>query len=129
MFLRANLRSVQNEPDLRQQFVNTQQPNTSEWLNRQRAIEENLAARVARIHNGGVYHPAPHSSRRLGLHPDVNFITRACTTSTGALCDINGRYVGNFLGIVRGRGEWRSLRCTDGLKGHLCLEMNTLNRR
>lgn len=129
LFLRANLRRIENETAIGNQFTNNAKPGTDEWITRQRVIEENLAARVARMHNGGAYETVPGSKnfRSLGLYPDIAIIKRKCEKGLGVLCDINGGYVGSFLGTTGQRGDWRSLRCTDGLDRQLGLEMKALN--
>ncbi|NEX62455.1 RHS repeat-associated core domain-containing protein [Noviherbaspirillum galbum] len=127
LFLMANLRTIENILELQSQFRNDERPFSSEWKSRQRAIEENLAARIARLHNGGVYRPGANQlPRSLAFHPDESVLTRQCTNQTGSLCDINGRYVANFLGLVQGRGDWRSLRCSDNLTNNVGLEVTPL---
>jgi hypothetical protein len=56
------------------------------------ANEEEIAARVARLHNGGTWR-AP-LAQLLGAGDSYNYVKR-------------------FLGINRGEGEWRSLRCVE----------------
>jgi hypothetical protein len=73
---------------------------------RQREIEQEIAMRVARLHNGG---GEP-------LSVNIDNVTRSC--KIGRPCD-SGDYVKTFIGGNPGRGDWRSLRCGDigGFRG------------
>lgn len=102
IFIRNNLRAILAKSALEDQFINNELKEkdgskNKKYLVRQRAIEENLAMRTARLHNGGNAYTA-----------DIADLTRSC--SAGTPCDIGG-YVNAFTGIATGRGDWRSLRC------------------
>lgn len=103
-FIRNNLRRVLRNSQLSSQFVNnvsptlaSGQPNPA-YTQRQREVEEGIAKRTARLHNGG---GSP-------FDPNITTLTRNC--NAGSPCDI-GSYVKSFIGISAGRGDWRSLRC------------------
>ena len=105
-FLRSNLVTILNTQAIRQRFVNNAAPGTEAYRTRQRVIEDELARRTAIIHNGG---------------------------SGGTSVNINvpqyvQDYVDEFVGEA-GRGDWRSLRCSDELGETEGLQMQTLNLR
>ncbi|MHB8921464.1 MAG: hypothetical protein ACYC3N_10620 [Halothiobacillus sp.] len=110
VLIRKNLRDVLNAPNLSGRFQNAEtaalpngQPNPA-YAQRQRQIEEELAMRTARRHNGDKANTA--------LSPDVSVLTRACTDQNKPRCDV-GDYVHKFIGLTAGHGDWRSLRCAD----------------
>ncbi|MBK4733343.1 RHS repeat domain-containing protein [Noviherbaspirillum pedocola] len=103
VFIRNNLRKVIGDKNLRDQFVNDEvqqegEKKSDRYLFEQRRIEENLAMRTARLHNGGLG----------AFSNEIGNLTRDC--KKGAPCDLGG-YVTTFIGITPGRGDWRSLRC------------------
>ena len=106
IFIRNNLREVLKKSDLEANFKNTESPpSTEKKINsafdaRQREIEEELAMRVARMHNGGAS----------AFQKDSESLTRTCVSKGPRPCD-QGDYVKTFIGIQSGRGDWRSLRC------------------
>jgi hypothetical protein len=112
--MKKNLASVSGSGALAGRFDNTIAPKLSDgspnpaYAARQRAIEEELAMRVARLHNGG----------SVALSPDPALLTRTCVKDgpnpNYPACD-DGSYVNKFIGIISG-GDWRSLRCTADAK-------------
>jgi hypothetical protein len=109
IFIRNNVRKILAEPALKARFKNegvskpVLETGGSAVDTRQRRIEDELAMRTARMHNGG---------RPTAISTDVTALTRSCTLDLKILCD-NGNYVKTFIGIQSGRGDWRSLRCGD----------------
>lgn len=105
-FLQSNLNSILNAPAINARFVNNETAGTAAYRARQRVIEDELARRTAIIHNRG---------------------------SGGTSVTINvPQYVDDYVDeFVRtaGRGDWRSLRCSDELRDTNGLQMETLNLR
>jgi len=110
-FLRDNLRRVLSAPSLAGHFVNAAQPGTQAWIKRQDAIETELAKRVAMLHNSGhtLLATSPTFEGWLATH-----------SKSGA-----GKYVQDFISTDT-RGNWEALRCTNGLGGHLGLQLSQL---
>jgi RHS repeat-associated protein len=114
VLIKKNLASVSGSAALAGRFDNTIAPTLNNgspnpaYAARQRAIEEELAMRVARLHNGG----------SVALSPDPALLTRTCVKDgpnpNYPACD-DGSYVNKFIGIISG-GDWRSLRCTADAK-------------
>lgn len=110
-FIRNNLRYVLNQENLKSRFDNNKldlidsSKNAQEFKDRQRQIEDELAMRVARLHNGG---PG-------ALSIDPSKLLKTCGGNNGDTCDLGG-YVTTFIGVASGRGDWRSLRCADGIE-------------
>jgi RHS repeat-associated protein len=104
-FLRDNLRTVLGTSTLVSQFVNTEKKGTTEHVQRQRVIEDNLATRIAILHNAG--------SVKLATDPAI----RPAGSPVG--------YIDGFL-FGYGRGDWRSLRCSEELKSQAGLQMKPL---
>jgi hypothetical protein len=108
IFIRNNLRRVLANSDLAGRLRNNEPKNSTNptenyrYEARQREIDDELAMRVARLHNGGAG----------GLLGDIKTLTRSCIKGGKIPCDI-GDYVKTFIGIKAGRGDWRSLRCGD----------------
>jgi RHS repeat-associated protein len=117
VLIKKNLATVSGTSTISSNFTNDVAPTLPDgsanpaYAVRQRAIEEELAMRVARLHNGG---------KAAALNTDPSILTRACI-ATGPnknvpLCD-TGSYVQKFIGIINdGHGDWRSLRCTADAK-------------
>lgn len=105
-FLQGNLNSILNTPAIRARFNNTETPGTEAYRTRQRVIEEELAKRTAIIHNRG--------SGGTSVNIDVPKYVED--------------YAREFVRIA-GRGDWRSLRCSDELNDTKGLQMETLNLR
>jgi RHS repeat-associated protein len=102
--LREDLKTVLGQASLSSHFVNVEAPTSSggavnpAYQTKQRSIEEELAMRVARLHNGG---------KNIALSPNTAALTSNDT----------GNYVKKFIGIINdGHGDWRSLRCTADTK-------------
>jgi hypothetical protein len=102
--LREDLKKVLGQASLSSHFVNAEAPTTSDgaanpsYQIKQRSIEEELAMRVARLHNGG---------KNIALSPNTATLTSNDT----------GNYVKKFIGIINdGHGDWRSLRCAADIK-------------
>ena len=117
VLIKKNLATVSGASAISANFTNSVAPTLPDgsanpaYAVRQRAIEEELAMRVARLHNGGA---------SAALHTDLSVLTRTCIPSgpnkNTPLCD-TGSYVQKFIGIINdGHGDWRSLRCTDDAK-------------
>jgi hypothetical protein len=105
-FLQSNLSTIINAPAIRPRFINNAAPGTEAYRTRQRVIEDELARRTAITHNRG---------------------------SGGTSVVINvpqyvDDYADEFIGTA-GRGDWRSLRCSDELGTTQGLQMQTLNLR
>jgi hypothetical protein len=106
IFIRNNLRKVLSDPGLSNRFENSKaslinsSTSAQDFKNRQREIENELAMRVARLHNGGSG----------ALSSDPNVLLRRCVRNGPTPCDL-GNYVKIFIGIDSARGDWRSLRC------------------
>lgn len=116
--IRNNLRQVLGKSTLTNNFMNPETPNlpggaiNPSYSSKQRSIEEELAMRVSRLHNGG---------DKAALSENISVLTQACVKSgpnkNWPLCDM-GDYVKQFIGITSGHGDWRSLRCAaDGSAG------------
>jgi RHS repeat-associated protein len=111
-FIRNNLRMVIASNALQEGLKNKELPLLEtgavnpKFKVRQREIEQEIAMRVARLHNGG---GEP-------LSVNIDNVTRSC--KIGRPCD-SGDYVKTFIGGNPGRGDWRSLRCGDigGFRG------------
>jgi hypothetical protein len=120
VFIRDNLRRIQANQALSKRFVNEEPMKSANdrtnalYESRQRQIEEELAMRVARLHNGG---GAPFA-------PDPSTLTRKCAPNVGP-CDL-GDYVKSYIGVTPGRGDWRSLRCADTDARWRALEMTPI---
>ncbi|HBI69316.1 MAG TPA: hypothetical protein DDZ22_09935 [Massilia sp.] len=103
-FLQGNLNSILDTPAISARFRNTEKPGTEAYRKRQRVIEEELARRTAIIHNRG---------------------------SGGTSVTINvPKYVRDYANefvTVAGRGDWRSLRCSDELGDTKGLQIDPLN--
>lgn len=106
--LREDLNTVLNKTSLSANFMNAEAPTSSDgtinpsYRTKQRSIEEELAMRVARLHNGG---------KNVALSTNTSSLTSTCTASNSSNCD-TGSYVKKFVGIINdGHGDWRSLRC------------------
>lgn len=102
--LREDLKMVLGQTSLSSHFVNAEPPTSSggaanaTYQTKQRSIEEELAMRVARLHNGG---------KNIALS-----LNSAVLTSNDT-----GNYVKKFIGIINdGHGDWRSLRCAADTK-------------
>lgn len=106
MFLKNNLSKIVEAPSLAGQFLNTEAPGTDEHMIRQRTVEDDLAQRVAAMHNWG-------NVRRI-------------TAPAMDLPSWVKNYADEFSRSV-GRGDWRSLRCGDELKNTAGLRMQPLN--
>lgn len=105
-FLQSNLDTITSATAIQSHFVNNATPGTDAYRARQRVIEDELARRTAITHNRG---------------------------SGGTAATINvpayvQAYVNEFIGTA-GRGDWRSLRCSDELGDTKGLQMQTLNLR
>ena len=105
MFLKTNLSAVMNAPALKGRFVNAQAPGSDAHVQRQRAIEDELAQRVAAMHNWGNVERVTASPMR--VPPSVK------------------AYVNEFMSTA-GRGDFLSLRCSDELTSVPGLRMQTL---
>jgi len=105
-FLKANLSTVMDAPVLKGRFINAQPPGSDAHRQRQRVIEEELAQRVAAMHNWGNVGRVTASSMRL-------------PTWVAA-------YVDEFMSMA-GRGDFMSLRCSDELGTLPGLRMQTLD--
>ena len=90
ILIRNNLRAVLSRPSLEQQLLNSEPRESGAYLERQRAIERNLAMRTARVHNSGI------GGNGLTLNLE-NLLTNDA-----------GSYVAKFLGV---NGNWLSARC------------------
>ncbi len=112
ILIRNNLRTVLGAAALSSNFNNTLAPTLPNgtpnpaYAQKQRSIEEGMAMRVARLHNGG---------QRVALSIDTSVLTRSCVSNgpnrNMPFCD-TGNYVNKFIGIINdGHGDWRSLRC------------------
>lgn len=108
-FLQGNLNTVLGTTAIKPRFVNNETPGTEAYRLRQRVIEDELARRTAIIHNNGSG----------GTGPSV----------TSGVPGYVRDYVAEFMGDRRGRGDWRSLRCSDELGTRGGLEMKELNLR
>ncbi len=106
MSLKNNLSKIVEAPSLAGQFLNTEAPGTDEHMIRQRTVEDDLAQRVAAMHNWG-------NVRRI-------------TAPAMDLPSWVKNYADEFSRSV-GRGDWRSLRCGDELKNTAGLRMQPLN--
>ncbi|MCY1373819.1 hypothetical protein D9M69_611160 [compost metagenome] len=105
MYLMGKLKLVMNAPSLRGHFMNGEALGSDAHRQRQRQIEIDLAERIAAIHNWG-------SVRRITM-PVMSLPTNV------------QNYVDEFAQVV-GRGDWRSLRCSDELMGLPGLRMQPL---
>jgi RHS repeat-associated protein len=116
VLIRNNLRTVLGTAPLAAGFANAETPTlpgggvNPSYKAKQQSIEEELAMRVSRLHNGG---------KAAALSENISVLTRTCI-NTGPdkntpLCDI-GNYVNKFIGITNGHGDWRSLRCAADAK-------------
>ena len=105
-FLKSNLETIMNTPAIRARFVNNETPGTEAYRTRQRAIENDLAVRTAITHNRGSGGTSVNISVPQYVQDYANEFTR-----------------------VAGRGDWRSLRCSDELGDTKGLQFNNLNLR
>jgi RHS repeat-associated protein len=105
-FLKSNLETIMNATAIAPRFVNNATPGTEAHRTRQRVIEDELARRTAITHNRG---------------------------SGGTSVNINvPQYVQDYVNEftrTAGRGDWRSLRCSDELGDTKGLQIQTLNLR
>jgi RHS repeat-associated protein len=105
IFLQRNLSTVLASTNLQGSFANNYPPNSDEFDTRQREIELDLARRVAILHNSG------NTAWATAVNPSPPQYVQD--------------YVREFL-QVSGRGDWRSLRCSEELAGLGGLEMRAL---
>lgn len=105
-FLKSNLETITNTPAISARFVNNETPGTEAYRARQRLIEDELARRIAIIHNAG----SGGTSVNISVPQYVQ------------------DYVNEFVGTAS-RGDWRSLRCSDELGDAKGIQMRTLNLR
>jgi RHS repeat-associated protein len=105
-FLKSNTELITNTPAIRTHFVNSETPGTDAYRTRQRVIEDELARRTAITHNRG----------------------SGGTSATINVPQYVQDYVNEFTGTA-GRGDWRSLRCSDELGDTKGLQMKALNLR
>jgi RHS repeat-associated protein len=108
MFLKANLSLVMGAPGLDGRFVNAEVARSSAYVKRQRAIERELAQRVAALHNWG--NVARVTANPMRLLPWVQ------------------AYVDEFVSTA-GRGDFMSLRCSDELGVLSGVRMQTLSMK
>lgn len=106
MFLKDNLSTTLRATPLSGRFDNVEASGTEGWLQRQRVIEDELAQRVAALHNWGNVGRVTASPMRLPVW------VRA--------------YVDEFMSVA-GRGDFRSLRCSDELGAIPGLRTQTLS--
>jgi hypothetical protein len=116
ILIRSNLREVLGTASLAAGFLNSETPTlrsggvNPSYASKQHSIEEELAMRVSRRHNGG---------KAAALSGNISVLTRTCIDAgpdkNTPLCDIGG-YVKKFIGITNGHGDWRSLRCAADAK-------------
>jgi len=111
-FLRDNLRRVLDAPSLAGAFDNVEAPGTDAWRVRQRAIELDLARRVAVLHNSG--------RLDLATRPDLDGWLRANPQAWVA------RYAAQFV-ADDARGNWEALRCVPGLAAGTALQLARLD--
>ncbi len=99
-FLRDNLRTVLSTKLLAELLKNSETPGTKKYFARQREVEDELAQRIAILHNSGSRKNASQVSPELPTW----------------VAD----YVREFVRVAD-RGDWRSLRCAEnlGTKGGL----------
>jgi hypothetical protein len=105
-FLKSNAELIMNTPAIRSHFVNSETPGTDAYRTRQRVIEDELARRAAITHNRG----------------------SGGTSATINVPQYVQDYVNEFVGTA-GRGDWRSLRCSDEMGDTKGLQMKALNLR
>ncbi|NDA93136.1 MAG: hypothetical protein EBX90_07610, partial [Betaproteobacteria bacterium] len=105
LLLRQHLRTILSEPALQARVSNLEPPGSKAHGERQQAIEQDIAYRVALMHNGG-----KQASGAL----DPNRKPPAYLQS----------YAEEFLRMA-GRGNWEALRCGQSL-GVAGLQMQTL---
>jgi len=105
LLLRNHVRQVFAEPALQSRLVNRETPGSSAFQQREQAIEQDIAYRVALMHNGGKRAPG-------ALDP-----SRTPPAYLQA-------YAQEFMRVA-GRGNWEALRCGQSL-GVAGLQMQTL---
>jgi len=105
MLLRNHLRDILVEPALQTRISNRETPGSSAYVQRQQAIEQDIAYRVALMHNGGKKAPGALDPNR---------------TPPAYL----QAYAQEFMRVA-GRGHWEALRCGQSL-GVAGLQMQTL---
>jgi RHS repeat-associated protein len=105
VFLQKNTAAVLSGLSVSKRLINSESPGTSEYFTRQRAIEIELARRVAVMHNYGNL----SSATAVPLRPP-KYVQD---------------YVDEFVGIA-GRGDWLSLRCSEDLASRNGIEMKPL---
>jgi hypothetical protein len=104
--LKSNIDLIMNTPAIRTHFVNSETLGTDAYRARQRVIEDELARRTAITHNRG----------------------SGGTSATINVPQYVQDYVNEFVHTA-GRGDWRSLRCSDELGDTKGLQMKALNLR
>jgi RHS repeat-associated protein len=109
-FLRDNLRSVLSAKSLEELLKNSEKPGTKEYFARQREVEDEIAKRIAILHNSG------SRKRAEQVVPEL----------PAWVAD----YVREFVRVAD-RGDWRSLRCAEnlGTRGGLQMAPLTFERK
>ena len=110
-FLRDNLRRVQAAPSLAGRFENPHPAGSTAWLEKQKAIELDLAQRVAVLHNAG----------RMDLATDPNLAGWLARQPSQGI----SRYVREFT-AQNNAGNWDALRCAPGLAPGRALQLADL---
>ena len=105
LLLRQHLRTLLAEPALQTRLSNLESPTTKAFDQRQQSIEQDIAYRVALMHNGG---------KQAAGALDPNRKPPAYLQ----------RYAEEFMRVA-GRGNWQALRCGQSL-GLAGLQMQTL---
>jgi RHS repeat-associated protein len=111
-FLRDNLRRVLDARSLAGVFDNAEPPGTDAWRARQRAIELDLAQRVAVLHNSGNLALATRRDLRGWLDSNPQAWV--------------AQYVAQFV-AADARGNWETLRCVPGLAPGTALQLARLD--
>ena len=96
----------------RRQFDNAEPPGTDAWRARQRAIELDLAQRVAVLHNSGNLALATRRDLRGWLDSNPQAWV--------------AQYVAQFV-AADARGNWETLRCVPGLAPGTALQLARLD--
>lgn len=94
-FLQDNLRAILNAPPIKDRFVNPETPGTEAHRQAQTQIENDLMSRVAGLHNSGSLKIATNANP-----PWPHYVSK---------------YIQEFSSTA-GRGDWRSLRCSDEIQ-------------
>ena len=110
-FLRDNLRRVLAAPSLAGAFDNAEPAGSDAWRVRQRAIELDLAQRVAVLHNSGRLDLATRRDLQGWLRSNAQAWV--------------SRYVAQFV-ADDARGNWETLRCVPGLAAGTALQLARL---